>query len=443
MRHILIVLIILCGINSFGQDSHYWNLQYGAKATLLGGAVIGSVTDLSATYYNPGAISLFEDPKVILSAKVYQYEEFKVVNGAGNNQDLDYSGISPSSTFVAFKIKIDSTGRNKLAFSVLTRQSMNFEFETREIETDGSQYYTAGGLMMNQNFDEIWAGASFSHKIGNLIGIGLSSYIAYRNQTTDYQTIVEELIPANKIASLMMLRKLKFENYRALFKGGLAVNLHPVTLGLTVTAPSINILGTGSYNFHNIMSIPDDASQNVYESNTQSGLNSEYNSSWAFGIGGAYWGKKVNLHASAEWFNKVKKYHPLTLKSFTSQSSGETIQKEINQQFKSILNAGVGLDYIYNDKISFAGGITTDFSANVDELKSNISLSTWDIYHISAGTYFKVGSNEITLGLSYSSGKDNIKQIADIDDPNLPEGSVKPTTDVEYTRVKVLFGFVF
>ena len=443
MRQILIILIILSGINSYGQDSHYWNLQYGAKATLIGGAVIGSVTDLSATYYNPGAISLFEDPKVILSAKVYQYEEFKVVNGAGNNEDLDYSGISPSPTFVAFKIKIDSTGRNKLAFSVLTRQSMNFEFETREIETDGSQYYTAGGLMMNQNFDEIWAGASFSHKISSLIGIGLTSYIAYRNQTTNYQTIVEELMPGNEIASLMMLRKLKFENYRILFKGGLAFNLHPVTLGLTITAPSINILGTGSYNFHNIMSIPDDASQNVFESNTQSGLSSEYNTSWAVGMGGAYWGKKVNLHVSAEWFNKVKKYQPLTLESFTSQSSGETIQMEINQQFKSILNAGLGVDYIYNDKISFAGGITTDFSANVDELKSNISLSTWDIYHLSAGTNFKVGSAEITLGLSYSSGKDNIKQLADIDDPNLPEGSVKPTTDVEYTRLKVLFGFVF
>jgi hypothetical protein len=443
MKQILIVLMLFSGLASFSQDSHYWNLQYGAKATLLGGAVIGSVTDLSATYYNPGAISLFEDPKVILSAKVYQYEEFKVVNGAGNNKDLDYSGISPAPTFVAFKVKIDSTGRNKLAFSVLTRQSMSFEFETKEIETDGAQYYTAGGLMMNQNFDEIWAGASFSHKVNNVIGLGLTSYIAYRNQTTNYQTIVEELMPGNEIASLLMLRKLKFENYRALFKAGMAINLKPVTLGLTITTPSINILGDGSYNFHNIMSTPDDASQNVYESNTQPDLKSEYNTSWAVGMGGAYWGKKFNLHVSAEWFNKVKKYQPLDLASFTSQSSGEMIQKEINQQFKSILNAGVGVDYIHNDKISFASGITTDFSANVEGLKSNISLSTWDIYHLSAGTYFKVGSAEITLGLSYSSGSDNIKQIADIDDPNLPEGSVRPITDVDYTRIKVLFGFVF
>ena len=37
------------------QDSHYWTNQYGTRATLLGGAVIGSVLDLSGTYYNPGA----------------------------------------------------------------------------------------------------------------------------------------------------------------------------------------------------------------------------------------------------------------------------------------------------------------------------------------------------------------------------------------------------
>jgi hypothetical protein len=84
----------------FAQDSHYWNIQYGAKSTLLGGSVIGSVTDLSATYYNPGAISLFKDPKIILSAKVYQYENIRVVNGAGENKDLDYSSITPAPTFV-------------------------------------------------------------------------------------------------------------------------------------------------------------------------------------------------------------------------------------------------------------------------------------------------------------------------------------------------------
>jgi len=55
------------------QDSHYWTNQYGTRATLLGGAVIGSVLDLSGTYYNPGGLSLIENPQTLMAAKVLQF----------------------------------------------------------------------------------------------------------------------------------------------------------------------------------------------------------------------------------------------------------------------------------------------------------------------------------------------------------------------------------
>ena len=62
------VLIIIFNLFIFPQDAHYWNIQYGTSSTLLGGAVIGSVSDLSATYYNPGAVALFEDANFIFRA---------------------------------------------------------------------------------------------------------------------------------------------------------------------------------------------------------------------------------------------------------------------------------------------------------------------------------------------------------------------------------------
>ena len=65
------------------QDAHYWNIQYGTRSTLLGGAVIGSVSDLSATFYNPGAVALFPDRSFVLSAMVYQIETITVDDGAG------------------------------------------------------------------------------------------------------------------------------------------------------------------------------------------------------------------------------------------------------------------------------------------------------------------------------------------------------------------------
>ena len=419
------------------------------KSTLLGGAVIGSVTDLSATYYNPGAVSLFNDPQLILSAKVYQYEQITVVDGAGKNKDLDYSSISPSPTFVAFNISIDTTGKNKLAFSLLTRQSMNFDFETRKIGIDNGQAspandFLSGGLLMEQKFDEIWGGITFSHKLSEIVGIGGTAYIAYRNQTYNMQTVIQGLDSINQISSLTAYRKIKFNSYRALLKTGIGVNLNPITFGLTVTTPSLSFLGTGAFGYHNFINNPTDPSQNVYESNYQDELKTNYQTSWAVGFGAAYWSKSISIHFSAEWYDAVKKYNPISIGPLYSQSAGEYFTKEVSQQLKSIINAGIGIDYKLNNKLSFAGSFITDFSANDTNTESNISLSRWDIYHISAGSYFSIGTSEITLGISYSFGSDVIKQIADIGDPDTGIGSdVSTTSDVKFTRIKVLFGFIF
>jgi hypothetical protein len=436
-------------VPGYGQDSHYWNLQYGTRSTLLGGAVIGSVTDLSATYYNPGAVSLFKDPKLILSAKVYQFEKITVVNGAGENKDLDYSSISPSPTFVAFNIDIDSTGSNCLAFSLLTRQSMNFELETRQIGEEPNisglkGNLTAGGLSLVQNFDDIWGGLTFSHKLNDVIGIGVTAYVAYHNQTTNFKTIVEALDSLNQISSLIVFRNLKFNTYGVLLKTGVAFNFNPLTLGFTVTTPDLNILGTGSYGYHNFINIPNDPSQNVFQSNYQDELKSIYKTSWAVGVGAAYWWQSLSLHISAEWYNAVNKYNVVTLDPLYSQSTGNTFTHEITQQLKSIINAGIGADYILNDKVSFAGSFITDFSASDPNAGSNLSFSNGDIYHISGGSYFNMGSSEITLGLSYSFYNDVIDQIADIGniDPDKVK-RVNSKAEVKFKRIKVLFGFIF
>jgi hypothetical protein len=440
----IIFLFIAWAASNYPQDSHYWNIQYGTKATLLGGAVIGSVSDLSATFYNPGAVSLFEDPKLILSAKVYQFEQITVVNGAGESKDLNYSSISPAPTFVAFTIRIDSTGRNKLAFSVLTRQSMNFEFEKRQIGTGDiealSSSFEAGGLYMQQKLDEIWGGCTFSHKLSDAVGLGVTAYLAYRNQTTKFQTIIQGLDSINQISSFLAYRNLYFNNYRVLFKTGLGVNLNPITFGLTLTTPSINLLGSGSYGYHNFRNNPDDPGQNVYQSNYQDELESEYKTSWAVGFGAAYWGKKMSVHLSAEWYNAVKRYNPLMLAPLNSQSSNETFTQEITQQLKSVINAGIGADYKLNDKVSFAGGFITDFSAKDINGERNISLSEWDIYHISGGSNFIIGSSEVTLGFSYSFGSDLIRQLTDIENPAADANS---GAEVKFTKIKVIFGFIF
>jgi hypothetical protein len=75
---IALVLTALPARNLAAQDSQYWAQRYGTSSRLLGGVVTGSVQDLSAGYYNPGAIALVDGAKFILSAKVFQLQVLKV-----------------------------------------------------------------------------------------------------------------------------------------------------------------------------------------------------------------------------------------------------------------------------------------------------------------------------------------------------------------------------
>jgi hypothetical protein len=332
-KMIISFLILLISIPIIAQDSHYWNIQYGTRSTLLGGAVIGSVSDLSATYYNPGAVALFKDANFILSARVYQLESIKVEDGAGLGKDLNFSTIVPSPSFVAFDLKFDFLGDARLAFSILTRQKMTFEFQTRLIDSldiiqssPGKEKF-AGGISVQREFNEVWGGLTYASKLNEVIGFGLTWYMAYRSQRSSNETIIQVLPSVGDIASYTDIRNYRYTNLRSLLKFGIGVNLQPLTLGATVTTPSLNIGGSGSVGTHfflnGIDKDGDGNNDNEFDSNFQDEVASEYKSSWAVGLGGGYKIGKFNFHASAEWYDAIAKFFVLDTKSFVSQGSGE------------------------------------------------------------------------------------------------------------------------
>ncbi|MEE9448934.1 MAG: hypothetical protein V3V72_02695, partial [Ignavibacteriaceae bacterium] len=295
---IFLTLSFLLTCKLFAQDAHYWNIQYGTRSTLLGGAVIGSVSDLSATYYNPGAVALFEDANFILSARVYQLESITVEDAAGKGKNLDFSTIVPSPSFVAFDFKFDFLDDARLALSILTRQKMNFEFQTRLIdsldiiESSPGKENFAGGTSLQREFNEVWGGLTYSTKLNDMIGFGATWYLAYRSQKSSGETIIQVMPSEGDIASYTDLRSYRYFNLRSLLKFGMGLNLHPLTFGLTITTPSINISGSGSVGTHFFLNgidrDGDGINDNEFDSNFQDEVVSEYKSSWAVGFGGGY-----------------------------------------------------------------------------------------------------------------------------------------------------------
>jgi hypothetical protein len=437
-------LFIMLSTELPAQENNYWNIQYGTTSTLLGGAVIGSVSDLSATFYNPGAIALFPDVKFILSAQVYQLDNYKIKDGAAEGIDLDYSSIVPSPNFVAFDLAFDFLGDDRLAFSILTRQNSNLEFSARVIdsleviESSPGKENFAGGLNAEKKFNDVWGGITYSTQLSKIIGLGFTGYVSYRSQKASSITILQALQSNGEIASYSNINNYRYNNCRALAKVGLGLNFKPLTVGITATTPSLNIFGNGSVGTHLFVSGID---TNRFDSNYQDEVSSMFNSSWALGLGGAYNFGKVKLHLSAEWYDAISKFNVLDTESYISQSSGEVLTNDLTHEASSVINFGVGLDYFADDSLIFSLSITSDFSAYVENTTTNLAAySAWDLIHIAGGSTFSILKSEVTVGLVYSFGSQTLENNINIT-PGDENNSVSRPSEFDYSQIKVLLGF--
>lgn len=445
MRNLFSVLLILISLSAelLPQEDNYWNIQYGTRSTLLGGTVIGSVSDLSATYYNPGAIALFTDVKFILSAQAYQYDKYKVKDGIGEGRDLEYSSITPSAGFAAFNIDFGFLKNDRIVVSVLTRQLGQFEFRNRiidsidVIESSPGKENFAGGVDYSRKFQEVWAGITYSNKINEVIGLGITGYVAVNSYTNQSNTILQALKTDGEIASYTRILNYDYNNWRALLKGGIGINLNPLTMGISFTTPSLNLFGSGSVGTHLFVSGLD---TNRFSSNYQDDISSEYKTSWAVGFGAAYRFDKIKFHISAEWFDGVDEYYVLNTQPFESQSSGEVITNDLTNQIKSIINYGFGVDYFAADSLIFSASFISDYSAKADA-ESFIQPKTigMNLFHISAGSTFRIWKSMLTLGLVYTYGSENIGENINLTGSNV--GNISNEAELQYSQIKVLIGF--
>ena len=441
---LLNLILIIIQVSLTAQENNYWNIQYGTRSTLLGGAVIGSVSDLSATFYNPGAIALFPDVKFILSAQVYQMDNFTIKDGAAEGKDLDYSSIVPSPNFVAFDLNFDFLGDDRLAFSILTRQNSNLEFSARVIdsleviESSPGKESFAGGINTEKKFNDVWGGITYSTKLSETIGIGITGYISYRSHKATSLSILQALQSNGEIASYSNINNYRFNNCRTLLKAGVGLNLNPLTIGLTVTSPSLNIFGSGSAGTHLFISGIDSSR---FDSNYQEDIKSKFNSSWAAGLGGAYNFGNVKLHLSAEWYDAINKYDVLDTEPYVSQSSGKTLTNDLSHEAKSVINFGFGLDYFATDSLIFSLSVTSDFSAYVENTATNLATySAWDLIHVAGGSTFSIWKTEVTIGAVYSFGSQTFENKINIT-PGADNNSVGRQSEFKYSQIKVLLGF--
>lgn len=426
------LVLVLSAFSVHAQDAHYWNTHYGERSILLGGAVIGSVNDLSAVYYNPGAIGITTKTRLGFGSQILEISKINIDNRRTDGHKLEQLSLIPRPGLVAGQVPFDTNSAFQWAYVVLTRN--RFEFDINDHVNSELRH---SDVLLQENLSETWGGVCVSRPISDQLGVGMSLFGAYRTHGRQGTTI-QGMIDSSGAQSVSYASDIKYFTARVLAKFGIMYTHGDWTAGMSLTTPSVHLYGRGSVYERITMA----GTENDRIAHTdQTSLPATFKSPISVGLGGSHRIYKTRLHFSAEWFAPVGGYDLIETRSDTVISS--TPEAPIVREHKrSVLNFGIGLEYHQSDVVSWNGSIVSDFSALDRDNPSTLSIATWNIVHFSGGIVLTLPKFTLTTGLSYSVGRDGkyfVNRDVDVLDILIGGDGTEPVS-LTWHRMKLVGG---
>ncbi len=429
---------------ALAQDSQYWTIQYGPVGQLVGGQLIGGVPDLSATFYNPGALSLRNESSYLLSTESVQWELVSTEARPGLEVlDASSSRVGAAPSLLAGVLPGWLGQDTRLAWSFLTRQKLELRLGNRLTNpVAGEGVRSAAESFFDQRVEEGWGGRTVAHSLSPSLGIGATWYGVYRGQRTRKELSFQAVSPDGASPSATGVGDFDYTHVRTLLKLGLAWRAAGWHAGVSLTTPGLGVYGKGKAAYTISITGRDsngDGSPDppFLSTETREGLDADWRSPWAIGVGLSRRMNGTRLYASAEWFSAVGAYTVL------ETAEGAPGTGSLHHQLRSVLNAGLGFEQVVSDGVSFYAAAHTDFSASPGPAASNVVISDWDLYHLSGGASFRVRGNRFTLGASWASGRKTRPLDLPIPPPELPGSGLEQEVAIRYSKLTFLLGFMF
>ncbi|MFA9453591.1 MAG: OmpP1/FadL family transporter [Candidatus Aminicenantaceae bacterium] len=435
----IVAAVSLLAVLGSAQDSHYWTYQYGTRSNLLGGAVIGSVLDLSGTYYNPGGLSLIETEAVelLMFAKVFHFPTISIEGLGPEENRLNSTDLGEAPSLFAGSIPIKGLGKHWLGYSYLTRSHTKLDL-TGAVVGD----YDFGGVFPDgiptgvdsqiyERLNEPWYGLTWAYRLSDYVGIGISQYVTYRSHWIDFQTFAQALPSDGDVRLVLDSRQYKYQHYGLLWKIGAAFDFDWITLGLTITTPRVHIFSTARSGLNTTVVRQNPNEPDYMAVDFQDKLQANYRSPLSVGFGLTYKLGRTNLYASAEWFNGIDQYTVIKGEDFESQSTGEILPNEVTHEAASVLNVALGGEHSLNANFTLYGSFWTDYTSRIPDSATNLSIMDWDIYHFMGGTTISFKNSQLTLGMGYGYGGRSLSP---------GEGSLAGANPIAKSVAKMFFG---
>lgn len=456
-------------IQAHAQDTHYWTQQFGSRSALLSGAVIGGAEDNTMVYYNPSALGYITTPSLSLNANLYRLENISIFNALGQEADFKSSQLAAVPLLAGGMLKTKAA-KWKIGYAFFSPVNFDFKgiariddaFEIIEEQESPGQEALVGETGITAKLSEAVVAVGGGRALNDRLAIGLTSMFTMRSQTylRSFSAYMFLNDAARTLVSASRLQNVAYYNLRFTVKAGVSYRISRWSLGLTLTPPSVRLMGNGTIaadvSLHNFK-INGTTRQDGLASDRQSKLKSVYKSPFSVAVGVNHIGDRSSWGFALQYYSRISRYdimraapaafvRPAEL--YTDLESDKFLR--VKAAARPVLNIALGYEYQYSQKVTLLASIRNDMSYYDEDLAEEkgirMSISSWDIYHLAAGVNLNYERSSLTIGLLLSTGKNNAYQqegsLGKPTEGTLLQGAIT-VTEANYQCFGFLLGYTF
>jgi hypothetical protein len=454
---ILIGLFMSLPLFVAAQSNNYWTRSFNEESSLLSGAVVGGGSGPSAIYYNPASISEVVSSKFSLNASLFSFNFLNIYNALGDSIDIGIIDAKVEPRFISYMLKSKKHQNWSFEVAFLNNENEEVAFTASVDEKNnvltgspGADRYFAY-YQYNSKFRDDWIGIGASARLSERIIVGLSMFAAIKTlnytNSLDIQAypLTDSIQPSGRNGSFYAAtyeenKYLKFNDYRLLWKAGLLCKWESISVGLSITTPSVGVYSDGKRverkeeqsNISNPETgepIPDYLITD-YEEKDKVDVSFKTPFSVSAGVTYLFPRRKMIFYLSMEYFSGIEPYRMAQADESPLMTVGSDEQLFSDwltfvSGAKQIFNVAFGYSWTLSDKLLLKAGCRTDFNyqKNLDygdeyADKSKLQKSNLDRYYLTCGLSWKIFGQDIITGVQYCIGRyANQKQVVNLTDP--------------------------
>jgi len=471
IRNTILIIFLTASSGGFSQEFNYWTNQVGAKSSMLSGAVTAADLDNSSIYYNPGTLGFNQNSSLSLSSDSYYLGWNSIENGAGKGLNPMSLEMNVFPQIIAYNQKVPKIPVT-VTLAAVTRNSSVINMGSRNEmsrnlidELPGNEYYVGTFSYYNRMRDN-WIGIGYGECFGEYFGIGGSVFFSIKNMEYQYQQSADvyknnsDTSKFNLVASSLSGDYFNMKNIGVIFMVGFSYRREKFKIGLNFNMPRINVRFIGRSDLRRSVMFIEQGSDSLSQNYSvwQQEVKSTFKTPFSVDLGLEFSiSKSTKLFTKISWFAPVAEYAMIITGG--EQTPMSTALTNYDPEFsniylanRSVLNAAIAMETKVSEKISVLAGFRTDFNyfdRNAFDLNSDFypGISYWDIYHFTGGIVWRQDKFDLSLGGSYSLGRDSsLPQIVNLSDPvrenhyfGVPDNSAK----ARYNQVSIFFGFTY